>query len=164
MVKANSAGARRAGAVCILLGGLAALAGCASFPPVQPLGAERCAAIDWAGVGREDGANGAPSTILARHLAACPGLPQQSWALGRAEGLAAYCTAENGYRLGRAGREYHGVCPAETADLFLREYERGLAFRNPVVIYPSVGWGGGWGWGGPRWGMGVGWGWRSGWW
>ncbi len=153
---------RRIG-LCAVFAGGALAAGCASLP-VQPLAPAQCAAVDWTRVGYEDGAKGAPSTELARHLGACPGLPQQSWAEGRAQGLAAYCTAENGYRLGRAGREYRGVCPEAQAEAFLREYERGFAFRSPAVVYaPSVGLGWGWG-GGPRMGWGVGWGWRSGWW
>lgn len=165
MNRSNSAAIRRAALATGLFGGLL-LAGCASLPPINPMTAEQCAAIDWAGVGRDDGARGAPSTELARHVGHCPGLPPQSqaaWAEGRAQGLRVFCTPESGYALGRAGREYHGVCPADQAQAFLIEYERGLSFRRPAVVYaPNMSLG--WGWGGPRVGVGMGWGWRSGWW
>ncbi|MDD2868775.1 DUF2799 domain-containing protein [Neomegalonema sp.] len=162
MTTANRANPRGLGLAAACLGG-ALLAGCASLPPARPLSQAQCAAIDWRGVGHDDGAAGAPSTELARHVAACPGLPQEAWAQGRAQGLMSYCTAENGYRLGRSGREYFGVCPAGPAEVFLREYERGLDFRRPTVVYaPSFGYG--WGGRGPRMGWGVGWGWRSDWW
>ncbi len=154
---------RRLGVLSAASGLGLALAGCASFPR-EPLPAAQCSAIDWSAVGYEDGAKGRPSTELARHVAACPGLPQEAWAQGRAQGLTVYCTPENGYAAGRAGREYYGVCPAGAAEVFLREYERGLAFRRPAVVYAAPSMSLGWGYGGrgPRWGWGLGWGW-SGW-
>jgi hypothetical protein len=43
--------------------------------------------------------------------------------------LAAYCTPENGYRLGSQSRAYFGVCPKEIESAFLDGLQRGRAYR-----------------------------------
>lgn len=43
--------------------------------------------------------------------------------------LAAYCTAENAYRLGSQSKAYFGVCPKETESAFLAGLQRGRALR-----------------------------------
>lgn len=39
--------------------------------------------------------------------------------------MSIYCTVENGYELGRTGRQYDGVCPTAVAADFLQGYEQG---------------------------------------
>jgi hypothetical protein len=43
--------------------------------------------------------------------------------------LAAYCTPENGYRLGSQSKAYFGVCPKDTESAFLAGLQRGRAYR-----------------------------------
>jgi hypothetical protein len=43
--------------------------------------------------------------------------------------VAAYCTAENAYRLGSQSKAYFGVCPKETENAFLAGLQRGRALR-----------------------------------
>ena len=51
--------------------------------------------------------------------------------------LAAYCTAETGYRVGYQSRAYYGVCPKETEAAFLAGLQRGRGFRaNPPQADP----------------------------
>lgn len=51
--------------------------------------------------------------------------------------LAAYCTAETGYRVGYLSRAYYGVCPKETEPAFLAGLERGRGYRaNPPQALP----------------------------
>jgi hypothetical protein len=51
--------------------------------------------------------------------------------------LAAYCTAENAYRLGSQSKAYFGVCPKSTESAFLAGLERGRALRpNPPQAQP----------------------------
>jgi Protein of unknown function (DUF2799) len=51
--------------------------------------------------------------------------------------LAAYCTAETGYRVGYLARAYYGVCPKETEAAFLSGLQRGRGFRaNPPQAMP----------------------------
>ncbi len=46
--------------------------------------------------------------------------------------LAAYCTAENAFRLGAQGRAYFGVCPKDAESAFLAALARGRALRPPT--------------------------------
>jgi hypothetical protein len=51
--------------------------------------------------------------------------------------LAAYCTAETGYRVGYLARAYYAVCPKETEAAFLSGLQRGRGFRaNPPQAMP----------------------------
>ncbi len=115
----------------LLLGALG-LAGCASVSPEER--AAFCRTVDWHEYGRNDGRLGIPSGERADVIAACEkaGLPADlaAYEAGRAEGLAAYCTVENGYEAGRQGRRYRGVCPPEREIGFLQGYEQGRTDRG----------------------------------
>ena len=63
---------------------------------------------------------------------------------GRAEGLRSYCTLENGYEAGYAGRRYRDVCPPELEIAFLQGYQQGRKER-PRDYYPYYGLGFGYG-------------------
>ncbi|HUS23400.1 MAG TPA: DUF2799 domain-containing protein [Candidatus Binatia bacterium] len=96
-------------------------AGCASLDYGE------CRRADWRAIGARDGEHGEPDLQLARHREACGryGMPpdEAAWVAGHREGLAAYCTPAGGYRAGRRGERYQGVC--ESAGLFLPAFERG---------------------------------------
>jgi hypothetical protein len=65
-------------------------------------------------------------------LAGCAGLGGPD-----ASNPAAYCTAENGYRLGSQMRAYYGVCPKDTESAFLAGLQRGRALRpSPPQAWP----------------------------
>ena len=65
-------------------------------------------------------------------LSACAGLENPD-----PSNLAAYCTAESGYRVGYLSRAYYGVCPKETEGAFLSGLERGRGYRaNPPQVQP----------------------------
>jgi hypothetical protein len=50
---------------------------------------------------------------------------------------AAYCTADNAFRLGSQSKAYFGVCPKETESAFLAGLQRGRALRpNPPQAWP----------------------------
>jgi hypothetical protein len=46
--------------------------------------------------------------------------------------LAAYCTAENAFRLGAQGRAYFGVCPKDSESAFLAGLARGRQLLPPT--------------------------------
>jgi hypothetical protein len=51
--------------------------------------------------------------------------------------LSAYCTAENGYRLGSQSKAYFGGCPKAAESAFLSGLQRGRAVRpNPPQAMP----------------------------
>ena len=114
----------------IALGAL--LTGCAS-------GMTRadCAAADWAGLGFADGREGAPEKISESRLRGCESdgyaVDRDAYAAGRAEGLAAYCTAAGGFDAGRLGGEYLGVCPASAEPAFLTGFEDGAMLHALII-------------------------------
>ena len=102
---------------------LALLAGCAS------LDKDECRTADWRAIGLEDGVKGRTLDRLGDHRKACAkhGVTPDTdrYIAGRTEGLATYCTPDNGYRVGRTGESYHGVCPELSAPAFVAAYNRG---------------------------------------
>jgi hypothetical protein len=98
-------------------------AGCATLDKSE------CREADWTIIGLEDGARGRPVSYIGLHREACaehgvkPDLVL--YQRGHREGLKQFCTADNGFRQGRAGRSYNNVCPADLNGQFLAGYETG---------------------------------------
>ncbi|AMX01925.1 Protein of unknown function [Microbulbifer thermotolerans] len=90
---------------------------------------EECLTADWRAIGYEDGAAGLQIAQLSKRREACAkhGVRPDtaSYRTGRDEGLQLYCTEHQGFRLGRAGGTYSGVCPADLEGLFLRGHSAG---------------------------------------
>ena len=88
-----------------------------------------CREADWTIIGLEDGARGRPLSYIGNHRKACaeygvkPDLAL--YERGHADGLKQFCTADNGFSLGRAGRGYNNVCPPDLNGQFLAGYETG---------------------------------------
>jgi hypothetical protein len=108
----------------ILVASLSLLAGgCATLDKSE------CREADWNIIGLEDGARGRPLSYIGNHRKACaeygvkPDLAL--YQLGHATGLQQFCTADNGFSLGRAGRAYQNVCPPALNSRFLAGYETG---------------------------------------
>lgn len=126
---------------------IAALAtACTTLSPKDRLAS--CQATDWSNYGQNDGILGVPASERAGKFADCAelGAPAEiaAYEEARAEGLLSYCTVENGYEVGRAGRAYKNVCPAELEQDFLQGYEQGRKER-PVKVYPAYRFGLGYG-------------------
>lgn len=141
----------------IAIGALAMLAGCTTVPPEQR--AANCAQTDWHRYGVNDGMLGVPGSERADLFADCTRLGQPAdiarYQTGHEEGLKQYCTAENGYEVGRQGRRYHDVCPTELEPDFLQGLAQGRRERPAYGVHPSIGIGIGSG-GGVRSGIGIG--------
>jgi hypothetical protein len=113
--------------------GVALLAGCTTMTK------EQCLAGAWGEKGYQDGLSGYRSSRLDDHAQACArygAAPNPSAYLSaREDGLRTYCTWESGFRQGRQGNNYGGVCsPAEERD-FLPAYEDG---RRIYVVEQAV--------------------------
>ena len=98
-------------------------AGCAT------LSKDQCLQGDWGAVGYDDGLDGRPMSRLDDHAKACAKVgvapdPAPYFA-ARAEGLKRYCTEPNGFRVGREGHAYAGVCPPPAEAAFLGGYADG---------------------------------------
>jgi hypothetical protein len=116
-------------------------AGCSTLSVEERAAA--CAATDWERFGENDGRLGVATEDRADEFLDCKELGQPvnlaAYQAGRAEGLAVYCTAENGYQVGYDGRRYEKVCPPATEPDFLQGYERGRKDRPSYAIYPGIG-------------------------
>ena len=111
---------RRPGAVLILV---LLASGCAT------LNKDECKVADWRLIGYQDGVAGKSAATIGTYRKDCaeyavvPDL--DAYQVGRAEGLQEYCKADNGYRLGHAGKGYATVCPAGLEPEFRAAYNEG---------------------------------------
>lgn len=107
---------------------LLALGGCATLSKGE------CLTANWYLIGRNDGAHGYERARLYEHRQACMQYGvwpnAKAYYVGRRKGLASYCTTRNGFREGRAGNPYRGVCPASSEQAFLRGYRKGSALHE----------------------------------
>ena len=110
-------------AAALAVTGAALLAGCSTMSKDQ------CLAGAWGEQGYKDGAAGLLASRLAAHAEACAKhgvLPDESaYMSAREDGLRTYCTWENGFRAGREGESYGGVCSAAEEESFLPAYQDG---------------------------------------
>lgn len=112
-------------ATAVLLGGLflAAMPGCTTISK------DECLQGDWRAIGLKDGAEGHAPSRLARHAETCANFgiapDQQAYRAGWDEGIGIYCTPLNGFVTGRAGKAYHGLCPAALSGPFLEGRQLG---------------------------------------
>lgn len=100
------------------------LAGCVSMSE------DDCLAADWRSIGASDGAAGAGYDRLQTRVNQCREFGVEAdisrYNQGYEDGLQSYCTPANGFRVGRAGSSYNGVCPAELETAgFLDAYYEG---------------------------------------
>ena len=99
------------------------LTGCAA------MNEQACLATDWRSVGFEDGVAGVSAGNIGSYRQACtkhgvsPDLV--AYRAGHDDGVRLYCRAANGFEVGRRGRHYQGVCPADLEAGFLAAYADG---------------------------------------
>ena len=97
-----------------------ALAGCSSMSP------ERCQTADWYNQGFSDGQKGHQRDKVNDYRQDCAVANIQvnttRWQEGYEKGNLAYCVPENGYRIGKNGQTYRGVCKNKA---FLTQYNKG---------------------------------------
>jgi hypothetical protein len=110
-------------AVVVLTGG------CASG-----LSKDECRTADWGTIGYEDGVQGRPESMISSHRQSCAkhdvSFDLAAYQSGRDRGLVQYCEPRNGYRQGRSGRAYAGVCPGHLEGGFLDAYAEGRALYD----------------------------------
>lgn len=110
-------------AAAVAVTGVALLTGCAT------MNEDQCLVGDWGGQGWRDGAAGLQTSRLEDHAKACAKYgvaPNMSAYLSaRDDGLRTYCTWQNGFRQGREGAGYAGVCSPGEERGFLPAYEDG---------------------------------------
>lgn len=108
---------------------VAVVAGALTTVGCATLSKEQCLSGNWGAVGYDDGMDGRPMSRLDDHAKACAKVgvtpdPVPYFA-ARADGLKRYCTEPNGFRVGREGKRYAGVCPPPVEAEFLGGYADG---------------------------------------
>jgi hypothetical protein len=97
------------------------------FSSCATLSEDECKSSDWYGLGLSNGKEG--RNLLNAHSKACaeysisPDITKYN--KGLEQGLLSYCTEENGYREGVAGKSYQRVCPIRLEGKFLKKYKLG---------------------------------------
>lgn len=119
-----------------VLAAAGALNGCAT------LSEEQCLVGDWYNIGVADGQNGYAFSRLEDHNEACQRhgvIPDAStYEQGRQRGLMSYCTPQIGFREGRQGDTYRGVCPASVEADFLAGYSDGRLVHAAQQAYQTA--------------------------
>ncbi|MEM7079677.1 MAG: DUF2799 domain-containing protein [Pseudomonadota bacterium] len=110
----------------LALAAVLTLTGCAAKPSIT---ANQCAAGDWQTIGYADAAKGLAKSRLLAHQDACGthGIvpDRRAYMGGWEEGIATYCTADNGFALGRRGARRNTVCAGDLAEPFTAAYTDG---------------------------------------
>ncbi|RYY73612.1 MAG: DUF2799 domain-containing protein [Gammaproteobacteria bacterium] len=90
---------------------------------------EECKMADWYLKGLDDASAGYAADRVIDHGKACAKVNvvpnMRDYREGHAKGARLYCVPEKGYREGRRGAAYNGICPMELEDKFLRAYRDG---------------------------------------
>lgn len=99
---------------------LTLLSGCASMSP------DECKTADWYQVGYQDGQQGKNPNIINDYSKDCAEAgvtaDHARWKEGFTKGTILYCSPDNGYQVGLAGKEYYGVCDSKQ---FVDNYQLG---------------------------------------
>lgn len=78
------------------------------------LSEDQCRAGNWRAIGVSDGMAGRSEIFVSNHAEACAELgiapDLAAWAVGRDEGLRAYCTPDRAYSAGQRGQRLNPVC------------------------------------------------------
>lgn len=111
--------------ICLSFGTILFLTGCATMDQGQ------CLAANWYDVGSEDGQNGRPKTSASNYASDCAEygvtVDVQTYRNGWNVGIVSFCTANNGYRVGKNGIHYANSCPPNLKDKFYVAYLLGNA-------------------------------------
>lgn len=92
-----------------------------------------CLTADWRLIGFEDGSLGRNESTIAQHRKECakhgvtPDLA--AYRQGHVQGSEIFCTQNNGFIWGKAGKTYHRSCPARLESVFL------IGFNDGQTLY-----------------------------
>ncbi|MFT6070956.1 MAG: hypothetical protein ACJAT2_001807 [Bacteriovoracaceae bacterium] len=99
------------------------------------LSEDECKSSDWYSLGLTNGKEG--RNLLSAHTKACSEYSIQpdivKYNNGLEQGLKSYCTEENGYREGVAGKSYQRVCPIRLEVNFLKKYKLGKKIHDNLA-------------------------------
>ena len=93
------------------------------------IASNECSAANWKGFGFEDGVRGLESKNFNARDEACAkngaDIRRERYMAGYSDGVARFCTAENGYNQGATGYVYTGICPISMEEAFVKALSAG---------------------------------------
>lgn len=93
-----------------------------------------CRTADWRAIGYEDGVQGRAIGTLGKRRTDCAehGVTPNfdAYVAGRNDGLSRFCRPQNGYRMGKRGKRYSGVCPGALERPFVAAHGDGLGVHQ----------------------------------
>lgn len=102
---------------------------CSTLTACSVMNQQECETANWSALGYVDGSQGTSSSQFSDRSSACSEYNIRAnfkeYQAGYNQGLAIYCTENNGFFIGSKGRSYQGVCPQKTVTLFLKGYSKG---------------------------------------
>ncbi|GAA0201127.1 hypothetical protein GCM10009123_05570 [Kangiella japonica] len=106
---------------------LTLLSGCATLSETE------CASGNWEQIGYKDGKSGRDSDYIIKHESSCieygVQLDRETYEAGRQQGLARYCTADNGFGRGTRGSSPNLSCGSQQFPVYFDGYSQGLMSR-----------------------------------
>ncbi len=111
---------------------LGMVSGCAS------LNQDECLNANWFTLGYVDGANGVLATRVGDYQSDCAAFnvtPDfESYERGHDKGAREYCTPLNGFKHGRRGNDYNGICPEEVKGPYLKALSKGKDHHRALEL------------------------------
>ena len=111
----------------ITLAALFAIAACGSLD--TDTAGNECSPAHWKGFGFEDGVRGLENKNFSIRNEACAkdgkDIRRTRYMAGYTDGVARFCTAENGYNQGATGYVYTGICPISMEESFVKALKAG---------------------------------------
>lgn len=101
-----------------------------------------CQTADWVMIGMGDGARGYQESYIDNHRRACakfgvtPDL--NLYRDGYSQGIRRFCTARNGFSIGRSGRQYNGACPSDLQQEFWQAHALGQEIYQCLEKIKSI--------------------------
>jgi hypothetical protein len=109
--------------------GLVSIAALVALNSCATMNEDQCKTANWQEIGRNDGMQGLSSSLISSHSKACEkhGIKSDpaAYKLGYQNGVKTFCTAENGFEVGRSGRASAAECPAEMQSAFQAAWKKG---------------------------------------
>lgn len=111
----------------LIIAAVLSVAACGSME--NDIASNECSAANWKGFGFEDGVRGLENKNFRIRNEACAtdgmDIRRTRYMAGYSEGVARFCTAENGYNQGATGYVYTGICPISMEESFVKALSAG---------------------------------------
>ena len=100
-----------------------------AFTSCATMSEDQCKTANWQEIGKNDGMRGLSSSLISDHSKACEkhGIKADpaAYKLGYESGVRSYCTAENGFEVGRSGRASYVDCPSDLQAAYQTAWKKG---------------------------------------